>query len=245
VKLIAYLSEGDLIDIRPAPVERPWMEATNERFAYRCLPLNIANAAGWEILCPSAFTAAWDGGKGIESIQVRADGGGSAPAISHFMHGILTFHVRCLFRTEPGYDLMVQGPINRPKDGIAPLCGVIETDWSPFPFTMNWMFTRPGVAVRFEQGEPYCHIFPIKREEIEAFEPELRPISEDPDLAAHYQSWKTSRGQFNADLKAPGSDAQAQRWQKHYYRGVDIRGQSAAAEDHRTRVRLKPFANKC
>jgi hypothetical protein len=73
----------------------------------------------------------------------------------------------------------------------------------------------------------------------------LRPISEDPDLAAHYQSWKTSRGQFNADLKAPGSDAQAQRWQKHYYRGVDIRGQSAAAEDHRTRVRLKPFANKC
>ena len=66
MKLIAYLPEGDHIDIRPAPVERPWMEATDQRFAYRCLPLNIANAFGWEILCPSAFTAGWDGGKGIE-----------------------------------------------------------------------------------------------------------------------------------------------------------------------------------
>ena len=85
MKLIAYLPEGDHIDIRPAPVERPWMEATDQRFAYRCLPLNIANASGWEILCPSAFTAAWDGGKGIESIQVRAEGEAPAPAISHFM----------------------------------------------------------------------------------------------------------------------------------------------------------------
>ena len=101
VKLIAYLAERDHIDIRPAPVERAWMEATDQRFAYRCLPLNIANAFGWEILCPSAFTAAWDGGKGIESIRGRCRGGVSAPAISHFMHGILTFHVRCLFRTEP------------------------------------------------------------------------------------------------------------------------------------------------
>ena len=54
-----------------------------------------------------------------------------APAVSHFGHGILTFHMPCLFRTEPGVDLMVQGPINRPKDAIAPLSGIIETDGRP------------------------------------------------------------------------------------------------------------------
>ena len=56
MKLIAYLIDGHQMDIRPAPVEREWMDATGERFAYRCLPLNIANAHGWEILCPSSFT---------------------------------------------------------------------------------------------------------------------------------------------------------------------------------------------
>jgi hypothetical protein len=244
VKLIAYVPPGDHVDIRPAPVEREWMEETDQRYAYRCLPLNIANAFGWEILCPSGFTAVWDGGKGIPALQVHPDGGAPAPAVSHFMQGILTFHVRCLFRTEPGYDLMVQGPINRPKDGIAPLPGVIETDWAPYPFTMNWIFTHPGVTVRFEQGEPYCHIFPIKRDEIETFAPELRDMSEDAELAAQYESWKARRAQFNEDLKAPGSEAQALRWQKHYYRGVDVHGRDAPVEDHRTRLRLKPFAEK-
>ena len=44
MKLIAHVIDGHHVDIRPAPVERDWMEATNQRFAYRCLPLNIANA---------------------------------------------------------------------------------------------------------------------------------------------------------------------------------------------------------
>ena len=135
------------------------MDATNQRFAYRCLPLNIANAYGWEVLCNAGFLAMWWGGEGLDSIVIEPDPGTIAPAISHFGHGILTFHLPCLFSTEPGAELMVQGPINRPKDGIAALSGVIETDWSPYSFTMNWMFTRPGTPVRFEKGEPYCHIF--------------------------------------------------------------------------------------
>jgi hypothetical protein len=51
---------------------------------------------------------------------------------------------------------------------------------------------------------------------------------------------KKSRLAFNADLKQPGSPAQAQRWQKMYYRGVDTEGRPGA-EDHHTRLRLKPF----
>ena len=35
----------------------------------------------------------------------------------------------------------------RPKDGISALSGVIETDWLLYNFTVNWIFTRPGVAV--------------------------------------------------------------------------------------------------
>jgi hypothetical protein len=42
--------------------------------------------------------------------------------------------------------------LNSPKDGIAPLTGVIETDWLPYPFTMNWQMTRPG-SVRFDKDE--------------------------------------------------------------------------------------------
>jgi hypothetical protein len=35
MKLTAYVLEGHELDIRPAPVERGWMDATGDSFAYR------------------------------------------------------------------------------------------------------------------------------------------------------------------------------------------------------------------
>ncbi|AIM02725.1 hypothetical protein VP03_05755 [Sinorhizobium meliloti] len=97
------------------------MNGTNQRFAYRCLPLNIANAHGWEILNAAGFSAVWDGGERENAVRNRPDPVTHAPAVSHFGSGTLTFHMPCLFKTDSGTDLFVTGPLNRPKDGIAAL----------------------------------------------------------------------------------------------------------------------------
>src|SRR5262249_34583231 len=94
-KLVAYTMDGHAVRIRPAPLERDWMDSSDQRFAYRCLPLNIANAHGWELLCPSGFSARWDGLNHKETIRIKPDLGTQAPAISHFGHGVLTFHMPC------------------------------------------------------------------------------------------------------------------------------------------------------
>jgi hypothetical protein len=241
MKLVAHVIDGHRVEIRPAPLERGWMDATNQRFAYRCLPLNIANAFGWEILCNAGFNAIWNGNSSIDAIAIEPDPDTTPPAISHFGHGILTFHLPCVFRTAPGSSLMVQGPINRPKDAIAPLSGVIETDWSPYSFTMNWIFTRPGLAVRFEKGEPFCHVFPVRCNDLEGIEPQLSLLSDDADLKREHEFWTANRAQFNTELNQPGSDAQTERWQKLYYRGLAPEGGPTAPEGHRTRLRLRPF----
>jgi Family of unknown function (DUF6065) len=114
------------------------MDRTNGGFAYRCLPLNIANAHGRLILNPALFVARWTGEAGIDAVEVRATAPrASLIASSHFGSGVLTFNVNALFRTEAGYDLAATGPFNQPKDAIQPLTGIIETDWSPFTFIMN------------------------------------------------------------------------------------------------------------
>lgn len=241
-KLICYGLPRQPLDIRPAPHERDWMDATDQRYAYRCLPLTIANAHGWEILCPTGFSAYWNGQLATDAITITPDQEGQKPAVSHFGYGIMTFHVSAVFRTEPGYDLMVQGPINRPKDAIAPLTGIVETDWTPFTFTMNWQFTRPNTVIRFEAGEPFCHLFPTKRGDLERLEPEFRAIETNPELEAEFQAWTASRANFLATLHTPNTEAAAQKWQKHYYRGQNLEGSGIAADDHRTRIRLRPFA---
>src|SRR5262249_10365563 len=140
MKLICYPTSGTPPKIIPAPMERDWMDATSAAFAYRCLPLNIANAHGWFVLNEVPFVAEWNGDDALGAIRIEASAEGERLlGSSHFGHGVLTFAVTGLFRTEANYDLVVTGPINAVKDGIQPLTGIVETDWSPFTFTMNWV----------------------------------------------------------------------------------------------------------
>jgi hypothetical protein len=227
-------------ELRPAPSERDWMDATPLGFAYRCLPLTVANALGWEYLCPSAVEAVWDGGPELSSVRIHSE----APqhfAISHFGSGILTFQLNGLFRTAPGTALFVGGPINRPKDAITALTGIVETDWSPFTFTMNWQFTRPGTIVSFDDEEPIATLFPIDLSALEGLAPVQRPISSQPRLDAEWRAWSASRTLFNKGLGEPGSAARVDKWQKHYHRGTRVDGSHPDAT-HRTKLKLRPFA---
>jgi len=195
VDLICYLSPGWAPTIRPASATRDWMDRTKLAFAYRCLPLNIANARGWEILAPVSFDAIWHGGAGLGDVQVRVAPGADpkyAP-FSAFGEGVLTFHIHGLFRTPPGWNLWVGGSPSSPKDSIYPLTGVIDTDCSPYTYTMNWRFTRANHAVHFGAGEPICFLLPVQRTVLEQVAPWFLPLASESQRAAHYAAWNQSR----------------------------------------------------
>ena len=240
MRLLCFTTSGAPPKIVPAPLERQWMDDTPNAFAYRCLPLNIANAHGWMILNTVPFIAEWNGGPGLHDIKVTSLTGEAPIASSHFGSGVLTFTIHGLFRTEPGFDLMASGPTNMPKDAIQALTGVIETDWSPFSFTMNWKFTRASTPVSFAADEPFCLIFPIQRGLIEQVEPEFLTFESDIPLQEAYTAWAESRNTFNQDLQKADSEARAKLWQKEYFQGHSKH--VTAPRDHRTKLRAKPFA---
>jgi hypothetical protein len=240
MKLHIYPLTADEPLIRPATAEREWMDETPERFAYRCLPLNMANQHGWELLCGADIAATWDGGGDLASIRIEGTGPERFWPMSHFGNGVLTFAVPALLRTEPGYNLWVSGPINAAKDGIAPLSALIETDWSPFSFTMNWRFTRPHETVMFSLGEPFCHFFALPRALAEETELVSASLDDAPELAAHYAAWSAARTSFNADLLEEGSEARRQRWQRAYFQGRNPDG-SPGSPAHQTKLDLCPY----
>jgi hypothetical protein len=187
MKLECYRVDGAPIDIRPSSMRRDWIDQMPGARAYHCIPLSIANAHGWEICNLDGFEAIWNGGVAPSDVSVRHDGEPVQGVRGHFGSGILTFELRAIFRTEPGTNLWVMGPTNCFKDGIQPLSAMVETDWMPFTFTMNWKFTRPDHPVRFEPGEPYCFVFPIQHALVQQVEPRLRDLSEDAELARQYR----------------------------------------------------------
>ncbi len=239
-KLIAYDMGSGFPEIRPANTRRGWMDESPDAFAYRCLPLTIANGHGWEVVCDCDVEAFWSGGQRPQDIVMRVNKPGPTAPISHFGAGVLTFHVNALIRTDPLVSLWVGGPPNAPKDGIAPLTGIVETDWAPMTFTMNWRFTRPNHVVRFRPGEPFCFFFPLHRQLVPAALPEIRPLAGEPALEREHRAWSVSRGAFTSNLRKPGSEERERKWQKEYHQGR-MPGSGERVPDHMTRVAPKPF----
>lgn len=243
MKLICHPLTADEPPVRPAGSRRDWMDATPESSAYRCLPLALANQHGWEVFTPVGFTARWNGGERVEDVSmvlddVLAANRPGAP-LANFGSGILTFDMGFMLRTPPGWNTWVTGPVNAPKDGISPLSGVIETDWSPYTFTMNWRFTRPG-EVRFEAGEAVAHFFPVRRDLFDKTVPEIRDIHADPKTFEQFEIWRQSRAEFATKLRRRDPEATELKWQKGYYRGLMPDG-GKGPPGHKTKLRLKPF----
>jgi hypothetical protein len=239
---IAYeIHRNHGMPIVPAPIERDWMEETDARFAYRCLPLVVANQSGWLILCPSSFSSRWNGGPHIDDVRLRFPRGRRDGRImSHFGCGVLTFSLPYLFRTPPGINLWVKGPSNWIKDGIQPLEGIVETDWSPATFTMNWRHTRPNWTVRFKAGDPICMVVPVPRGLPDGLEPRRLPLAKNKRLRSQYRVWMRERGQFLNDLMRGEPEAVRRGWQRDYFLGRAPDGRQFG--DHQTRLGLKEFA---
>lgn len=227
------------VSLRPAPIERDWMDAAHQRHPYRCLPLNIANQNGWVLTNSVGFRVYWYGGPLASDLEVRFDDRPDSIITSHFGSGVLTFSVPYLFRTPPGLNLWVKGPSNHIKDGIQALEGVVETDWASSTFTMNWKVTRPNEWVRFEPGEPYCMVVPIPRGLTETLTPRVALLTEDPELLAKYRAWEDSRKGFLRGLTVQDPEAVKRGWQKDYFQGKTAEG--GTFDGHQTRLDIKEF----
>jgi hypothetical protein len=224
--------------IVPAPLERGWMDAANQRFPYRCLPLNMANQHGWFLTCPCDFDVYWYGGPGLADLELRFDRDRDPQITSHFGYGILTFSMSYVFRTPPGINLWAKGPSNMPKDGIQALEGIVETDWASSTFTMNWQVTRPFEWIRFQKGEPICMLVPVPRGLLESLETSVQPLAANPELHESYDAWSASRSSFLEGLGKKDPAVVQRGWQKDYFQGKTGGG---TFEGHQTRLDLKEF----
>ena len=227
--------------IVPATPDRAWMDntgTTGSGWANRCLPLRIANQHGWFLLNDADFEVVWGGRNTRDNLKVTYQGQKPTLASSMFGYGILTFVIPYVFRTPPGFNLWARGPANLWKDGIAPLDGITETDWLPYSFTMNWVCTRRLKTITFRKDEPICMIVPVRRDDMEAFSPEIRNLDSDPELETGFDAWHRARLEA---VKTSGvvQGRQAVKQQGQYIRGEGHVGERAMGLQ--TRLNIKSF----
>ena len=245
MKLIAYQSyEYNCQKLVLAARTREWMDKTPSAFAYHCLPLVMANSLGWFVINDVPCEMEWDGSEASDGLKIwpteeLTEVQQHFLPSSHFGSGVVTFHAEFMFWTDKKISLITKGPANMPKHGIQSLEGIIETDWLPYPFTMNWKMTSKNTRVRFERGEPIAQIIPYPSDIIGDTEPEILDLqSSNPELYAKYEDYRKKRVVFNEKFKYDGT-----KRQKYYIRGEDSLG-NEYKEHHRTDWKVKPFVSK-
>jgi hypothetical protein len=241
-RIVAYRVPGwsRYLKIVPASADREWMDDLTKGWANRCLPLRIANQAGWCILNDSDFSVMWGGQNALESLRIKPKDPAQEPifASSMFGFGILTFSIPFLFQTPPMCNLLVSGLANQFKDGVYPLTGIVESDWSPYTFTMNWKITRPRHLVEFRRDEPICMITPIPRGEMNEMGAEIRNLESAPDLLAGYTVWHEKRVASEQERRASQSQ-ERKAVQGHYIRGKGYMGEEG--DRHENKLHVKAF----
>jgi hypothetical protein len=226
IKLNCLSGSSSSFKVSQLDFKRDWMEGSN---AYRCLPLNIASQYGWAVHSPIDFSASWNGGMGVDSIQVYAPD--DQYVTSHFGYGILTVKVDFIVTTDKNVSLYVKGISNSSKSNIYALEGIVETDWLPFTFTMNYKFHTPG-TVSFQKDEPLFMFFPIERTFIEKFELVSDSIKNSKELNDGYKKYSKARNEVLQN-EHTGSG-----YQKFYKDGIVV-DTKVDIENHKRKLDLK------
>ena len=224
LRIIAYETNPEMKFVNPSG-RRDWINNTgpivndegevtgHTGYGKRCLPLVAANALGWQVLSDQRYEIVWNGGEETKDILISSEN--QHPMLSsHFGSGTITWHIGYIMFTTKGNFMYCKGPTNHFKHGVQACEGIVETDWLPFTFTMNWMMTKPHEKVVFEKGEPICQLFPYPKEYIEHFKPVIRTKSSMPsELNKAYEYYVHSRDVFNKSPREVNS------WEANYFKG--------------------------
>ncbi len=226
--------------IEPAPIARDWMDATPVRHPYRCLPLVIANQAGWILRSPAAFRAYWYGGIGkgrCGSAVRRPDRQPDSEPLRdrrHHVHDPVPVpHAAGHQPVGEGAEQLHQGRrAAARRDRRDRLAGVHVHDELEDHAGLRLGAVREGRAVLHDRaGTARAARRASSRGEIGS--------TTNPELHAQYQKWEGSRKGFLTGLNERDPNAVKQGWQKDYFQGKTPEGKEV--DSHQTKLNLREF----
>jgi len=233
--------------IVPGSKARDWMDKTPYKFAYRCLPLSMANCTGWDVFAPCDFVVSWNGEPGLEDVQINYADDQMTFGGCSFGCGILTMHTGYIIKTDSAWDIMCSGPVNNGIPWASPLTGIIETSWLNFTFTINWQINKPGTYT-FDSRHPVARLTPLPHT-YDDIETSMQMLSDDKKIKAEYEIWSRDRSKKIQDMEntfATNSDTGQVKlgvpkthWEKTYYTGKDKYGNHVPG--HNIKREFPPF----
>lgn len=205
--------------IRPGVVQRDWMDETQARHAYQCLPVTLANTRGWELLLPQEVVVQWDGEASIPevlaggSIAYFGEDAYARDLVEQSIVGTVSFSSDWAIQTPEGYGVLVSGAPNYFVDGAVPHTALVP-GWWPDPVNMNWRITKKCEPVVFPKGMPYMFFQIVRPNLLSEVDFTVLNAWDDPERMA-------SRSEYS---RVKRERSKASSWMRGLRTGLDHNG---------------------
>ena len=202
----------DLFYVRHSQARRQIFD-NGHSFAYKCVPLVEANKFGYELFVKEDIVIEWNGQQEKNDVIVH-----SGPGYSHFGIGTFTLGNIGIWKTPPGYDLLLTpSPNSDTMDKFYALSALIETDWLNYPWFLSIRLTRPG-KITIPAETTLANVMLIKRFKEESA-PEIIEYDENDPVHVERLVWQEERNKRHEAIYAKGKSKR----QHHLYRKNMVR----------------------
>jgi Family of unknown function (DUF6065) len=218
-----YVSSPIHATISQTSVRREWMDDTWDKHAYRCFPVNTANAVGLSISFPEDITFIWDGISDSTPDHIKILAGEKYCSTARG-NATISFNTGLVVKTDETTSIMSIVPPNFFLYGAEAFTSVMSTSFYNQAFPVAWRATAVNVPITIPAGFPVATLIPISLKELA--ETEINFWGEDPEKFGN--DWLAYNSEYG---KTVGEISMSGKWADFYRNAVDHRGNSIGSHE--------------
>lgn len=161
MKVFVDKIKGHPVKIEQTKIQRDWMDATNDRHAYKCFPISQANTIGWSISFLHDIEFIWDGISDTSDSHVTILEDKGKVCNTQRANASISFESGLYFKTEPNMSIISISPPNYFVDGASAFTSLISTSFFQDSYPIAWRITRPNTPIKIPAGMPVATLIPL------------------------------------------------------------------------------------
>lgn len=232
-KFRAYRLSEHSAKIEQLSATRDWMDATQDKHAYMCLPLNLTNRLGWGISFDEDLSFIWDGITDTTPDHVKVLEGSKYLSTTRG-NATISFNTSLLVKTDSDTTTLTMPVPNLFVKEAQCYTDLISTSFYEHSLPVAWRITEPNVEITIPAGQPVAAILPISLGNLQDnYTLEVLEGLPYPDYWGEVQKY----GDALQDRQNVGD------WTKMYRDALDYSGKSIGSHEVKT-LKLKT-SNSC
>ena len=210
----AYKLTNICANVEQIPIQREWMEKTDNKHAYNCFPVSLTNRLGWGLSFPEDISFIWDGISDSSPYHVKILKGEKYLSLVRG-NASVSFKTGLTFITKENLSILSMPVPNLFIDGISPFTTIISSSWYRGEFPLAVRVTKSHTKITIPANTPIASIIPISLSELNNSTLNLYAKEKNPD--------KFSDTSFEYSMKVSELN-QKGKWSNFYRNATDHKG---------------------